>query len=144
MDPEVLRDIPPSCPKQSLGLVLLASPFLPRRSWTNFWQTTPFRHQVNTCSLCHAKLPASKILETPETVELWIMKEPAPRSRGVWGGSAHAQPPQTASTMHYIPWEPFSPHFPLTSPGWQHWDSPGTALAEGSSFLALLSFFFHE
>lgn len=33
MDPKVLRDIPPSCPKQSLGLVLLASPFPPRRSW---------------------------------------------------------------------------------------------------------------
>lgn len=72
------------------------------------------------------------------------MKEPAPRSRGVPEEDpevpAHAQPPQTAPTTHYIPWQVFSPHFPLPSPGWQHWDSPGAASAESSSFLALLSF----
>lgn len=43
--------------------------------------------------------------------------------------------------MQDIPWQPFSPHFPLTSPGQQHWDSLEAALAESSFFLALVSFF---
>lgn len=53
----------------------------------------------------------------------------------------HLEVPPRPSSTQDIPRQPFVPHFPLTSPGWQHWDSPGAALAESSSFRALVSFF---
>lgn len=144
----MLRDIPPFCSKQSLGLVLLASPFPPRRSWakllTNNSIQAPSKYlQSVPCQASCCKNPGNSRDSTTGN-SIVSLEKASPRSRGAPEEypevPAHTQPPQAASTMHCIPWQPFSCHFPLPSPGWQLWDSSGAALADSSSFLALLSF----
>lgn len=92
---------------------------MPRLSLQNPWE---IQRQWNWCqrrdSCMHQATGAGRLLRGTEV-------------------PAHPWLPPRCSTSHGIP---FSPHFPLASPGCQHKDSLEASLAESSSFLALVSF----